>query len=110
MPTYNCELCGKEFNQKGDFTKHKSKKTPCITMEQIKEIQKKVDVENITTWEKFIEILGESCQTMQTNISNFIQNFLQNPDMSNNLSYYDASGNLIQMTIDDEFDYDLSVD
>jgi hypothetical protein len=49
-------------------------------------------------------------QTMQTNISNFIQNFLQNPDMSNNLSYYDASGNLIQMTIDDEFDYDLSVD
>ena len=44
MPTYNCELCGKEFNQKGDFTKHKSKKTPCITMEQIKEIHKNVEV------------------------------------------------------------------
>jgi type I restriction-modification system DNA methylase subunit len=44
MPIYNCELCGKEFTQKGDFTKHKSKKTPCITMEQIKEIHNKVEV------------------------------------------------------------------
>lgn len=44
MPIYNCELCGKEFTQKGDLTKHKSKKTPCITMEQIKEIHNKVEV------------------------------------------------------------------
>ena len=44
MPIYNCELCGKEFTQKGDFTKHKSKKTPCITMEQIKEIHNKLEV------------------------------------------------------------------
>jgi type I restriction enzyme M protein len=35
MPIYTCELCQKEFNQKGDLTKHKKKKTPCITMEQI---------------------------------------------------------------------------
>ena len=64
------------------------------------------DISN-NTQNDFTNIMS---QTMQTNISNFIQNFLQNPDMSNNLSYYDASGNLIQMTIDDEFDYDLSVD
>jgi type I restriction-modification system DNA methylase subunit len=44
MPTYTCELCKKEFTQKGDFTKHKSKKTPCITMEQIKEIHNNVEV------------------------------------------------------------------
>ena len=44
MPIYNCELCGKEFTQKGDFPKHKSKKTPCITMEQIKEIHNKIEV------------------------------------------------------------------
>ena len=65
------------------------------------------DISNNQQINDFTNIMS---QTMQTNISNFIQNFLQNPDMSNNLSYYDASGNLIQMTIDDEFDYDLSVD
>lgn len=38
MPTYVCELCKKEFSQKGDLTKHKAKKTPCITMSQINEL------------------------------------------------------------------------
>lgn len=38
MPTYVCELCKKEFSQKGDLTKHKAKKTPCITMAQINEL------------------------------------------------------------------------
>ena len=40
MPVYTCELCQKEFNQKGDLTKHKGKKTPCITMEQIQGMTK----------------------------------------------------------------------
>lgn len=40
MPVYTCELCKKEFNQKGDLTKHKGKKTPCITMEQIQGLTK----------------------------------------------------------------------
>ena len=40
MPVYTCELCQKEFNQKGDLTKHKGKKTPCITMEQIQGLTK----------------------------------------------------------------------
>lgn len=40
MPVYTCELCQKEFNQKGDLTKHKAKKTPCITMEQIQGMTK----------------------------------------------------------------------
>ena len=40
MPVYTCELCQKEFNQKGDLTKHKAKKTPCITMEQIQGLTK----------------------------------------------------------------------
>jgi len=49
-------------------------------------------------------------QSMQENITNFIQAFMQNADMSNNIAYYDTSGNLIEMTIEDEFEYDLSVD
>ena len=48
MPVYTCDLCQKEFNQKGDLTKHKAKKTPCITMEQIQGLTKaKEETSNI---------------------------------------------------------------
>jgi DNA adenine methylase len=29
MVKYNCELCGKEFNQKSRYTSHQNRKTPC---------------------------------------------------------------------------------
>ena len=32
---YTCELCKKEFKQKGDLTKHKNKKSPCISIDKI---------------------------------------------------------------------------
>lgn len=32
---YVCELCKKEFGQKIDYTRHKNKKSPCISIEQI---------------------------------------------------------------------------
>ena len=32
---YTCKLCKKEFTQKIDFTRHTSKKTPCISMDKI---------------------------------------------------------------------------
>lgn len=35
---YNCDLCKKVFNQKNDFTRHKNKKTPCISLTEIQEI------------------------------------------------------------------------
>lgn len=38
MPIYTCELCKKEFKQKVDYDRHKSKKTPCVSVEQIKKI------------------------------------------------------------------------
>jgi type I restriction-modification system DNA methylase subunit len=40
MAKYTCDLCHKDFNQKGDFTKHQKKKTPCISMSQINELSK----------------------------------------------------------------------
>ena len=48
---YNCELCGKSFNQKGDFTKHKNKKAPCISLSQITELvqTQQVKTDNKTT-------------------------------------------------------------
>ena len=48
---YNCELCGKSFNQKGDFTKHKNKKAPCISLSQMTEMTQtqQVKSDNKTT-------------------------------------------------------------
>ena len=39
MPkNYFCELCNKQFSQKIDYTRHKQKKTPCISIDKIKEL------------------------------------------------------------------------
>lgn len=52
MPkTYSCELCKKVFNQKVDFTRHKNKKSPCITLNEIQQINQtkeiKMDNKNV---------------------------------------------------------------
>ena len=38
MSKYVCELCKKDFKQKSDYDKHKKKKTPCITLDEIRKI------------------------------------------------------------------------
>ena len=35
---YSCDLCKKVFNQKIDFTRHKNKKAPCITLTEMQQI------------------------------------------------------------------------
>lgn len=35
---YSCDLCKKVFNQKIDFTRHKNKKTACITLTEMQKI------------------------------------------------------------------------
>jgi len=50
MGKYNCEKCGKEFNQKSHYTKHINKKNPCVVESKIKEI-----IDNAVK-EKLIEI------------------------------------------------------
>ena len=43
---YTCELCKKVFNQKIDYTRHKNKKAPCITLTEMQEISKTNEVKN----------------------------------------------------------------
>jgi DNA adenine methylase len=38
MGKYNCEKCGKEFNQKSHYTMHINKKNPCVVESKIKEM------------------------------------------------------------------------
>jgi DNA adenine methylase len=50
MGKYNCEKCGKEFNQKSHYTTHINKKNPCIIEGKIQEM-----IDNAVK-EKLIEI------------------------------------------------------
>ena len=54
MGKYNCEKCGKEFNQKSHYTTHTNKKNPCIVESKIKEMI------NNAVKEKLIEIKKSS--------------------------------------------------
>ena len=46
MSKYVCELCKKDFKQKSDYNKHKNKKTPCITLDEIQKITITKEVKN----------------------------------------------------------------
>ena len=41
---YSCDLCKKVFNQKIDFTRHKNKKAPCITLTEMQQISQTNEV------------------------------------------------------------------
>jgi DNA adenine methylase len=47
MVNYSCEKCGKDFSQKGHYTKHLNKKNPCIVESKVKEIINKVVEEKL---------------------------------------------------------------
>jgi DNA (cytosine-5)-methyltransferase 1 len=40
MVTYSCAKCKKDFTQKGHYTSHMNRKTPCVTEERLREIIK----------------------------------------------------------------------
>jgi len=62
MGKYNCEKCGKEFNQKSHYTTHTSKKNPCVVESKIKEM-----IDNAVK-EKLIEIKKTSPSDIINNI------------------------------------------
>ena len=45
MVKYTCEKCGKEFSQKGYYTKHLNKKKPCVVESKVKDMLDKIDEE-----------------------------------------------------------------
>jgi DNA adenine methylase len=62
MGKYNCEKCGKEFNQKSHYTTHINKKNPCVVESKIKEM-----IDNAVK-EKLIEIKKTSPSDIINNI------------------------------------------
>ena len=59
---YSCDLCKKVFNQKIDFTRHRDKKAPCITLTEMQQISqtKEVKMDNKTT----LSSVFKSCLNM----------------------------------------------
>jgi DNA adenine methylase len=62
MGKYNCEKCGKVFNQKSHYTTHTNKKNPCVVESKIKEM-----IDNAVK-EKLIEIKKTSPSDIINNI------------------------------------------
>ena len=68
MEKYNCEKCGKEFNQKSHYTTHVNKKNPCVVIDELVKcaLSKKIHVPKpILKW------VGGKTQIMDKLISNF---------------------------------------
>lgn len=63
---YNCELCKKEFKQKIDFTRHTSKKVPCISLSEIQQLEQNKEVTNdiksqlVTVFKQILNILRDN--------------------------------------------------
>jgi len=70
MGKYNCEKCGKEFNQKSHYTTHTNKKNPCVVESKIKEM-----IDNAIK-EKIIEIKKTSPNDIINNIEIIYDNKL----------------------------------
>ncbi len=76
MVNYSCEKCGKEFSQKGHYTKHLNKKNPCVVESKVKEMLDKVVEEKINKID--LNKTDEKEVTIKINNENTID--LQNTD------------------------------
>lgn len=47
MPNYTCDLCNKTFKQKVDFQRHKNKKAPCVSIEEIQRRTSNTNEKNV---------------------------------------------------------------
>lgn len=63
---YSCELCKKVFKQKGDLTKHKKRKSPCISKEEIVKLSKAEDVK-LDTKSKMVHNLKSYLDILRDN-------------------------------------------
>ena len=63
---YSCDLCKKVFNQKIDFTRHKNKKAPCITLTEMQQIAQTNIIKNelkstiLNTFNNIMDILRDN--------------------------------------------------
>ena len=64
--SYTCELCKKVFTQKIDYTRHKDKKAPCISLEEMEQLAKAKEVTNDTKTQ-LINVLNSCLNVLRDN-------------------------------------------
>jgi len=102
---YTCELCKKIFNQKCDYNKHINKKTPCITLNEMQEINKVIE-ENMDTKRILTNIFDKCLNTLRDNEGLTGDKALRNMSYLLILKLIEPHmGNKINI---DEYDYDFS--
>ena len=68
MVKYSCEKCGKDFAQKGHYTKHTTKKNPCVLESKLEEMFEKVVSKIINEIKTNDVVLPENPVTIEENI------------------------------------------
>ena len=94
---YICELCNKTFKQKSDFDKHKNKKAPCISLDEMKKLNEIQVVEKNIKSE--LSAKFKNCLDILRNEGLIGEKALRN------LSYF-----LILKLIEPHFDNDIDID
>ena len=72
MVNYSCEKCGKQFSQKGHYTKHLNKKNPCVVESKVKEMLDKVVEEKLNKLD--LNKIDDKEETIENNNENEINN------------------------------------
>lgn len=67
MVKYSCEKCGKEFTQKGHYTRHTTKKNPCVFESKIEKMIEKVVTEKIIKLNGDAKIDDDSAKNDEVN-------------------------------------------
>ena len=102
---YTCELCKKIFNQKCDYNKHINKKAPCITLNEMLQINKSI-VENTDTKRILTNIFDKCLNALRDNEGLTGDKALRNMSYLLILKMIEPyMGNKIDI---DEYDYDFS--
>jgi len=95
--TYTCELCKKVFTQKIDYTRHKDKKAPCISLEEIEQLAKAKEVTNDT-------------KTQLINVFNSCLDIMRGEGLTNDKALKNLSYFIVLILIEPHFGIEINID